>query len=71
MKKYLIVIERTGTGFSAYSPDLDGCVATGSTRKQVEQRMRKAIQFHLEGLRADGCKVPAPHTYAAYVSVAA
>lgn len=71
MKKYLVVIEKTETGFSAYSPDLDGCVATGATRKQVEQRTRKAIEFHLEALRADGYKVPAPHTYAAYVSVTA
>jgi len=43
MKKYLIVIEETGTGYSAYSPDLDGCVATGKTREQVEQEMREAI----------------------------
>ncbi len=52
--KYLIVIEKTQTGYSAFSPDLDGCVATGSTRKEVEQAMKEAIEFHLEGLRQEG-----------------
>jgi predicted RNase H-like HicB family nuclease len=65
--KYLVVIEETATGFSAYSPDLDGCVATGATREEVEREMREAIAFHLEGMRADGLSTPAPHTYAAYV----
>ena len=50
MKKYLIVVEQTGTGYSAYSPDLDGCVATGKTREEVERQMQEAIAFHLEGL---------------------
>jgi len=48
--KYLIVIETTETGYSVYSPDLEGCVATGSTREEVEKAMRKAIEFHLDGL---------------------
>ena len=48
MKKYLIVVEKTGTGYSAYSPDLDGCVATGKTREEVEREMQEAIAFHLE-----------------------
>ena len=65
--KYLIVVEETGTGFSAYSPDLDGCVATGSSREQVEATMQEAIAFHLEGLRDEGGEVPSPHTYATYV----
>jgi predicted RNase H-like HicB family nuclease len=65
--KYLIVVEETGTGFSAYSPDLDGCVATGATREEVEREMRDAIAFHLEGMREDGLTAPSPHTYAAYV----
>jgi predicted RNase H-like HicB family nuclease len=51
MKKYLIVIEPTPTGLSAYSPDLPGCVAAGITREDVEQNMREAIAFHLDGLR--------------------
>ena len=65
--KYLIVIEKTKTGFSAYSPDLQGCVATGATRKQVENAMKEAIEFHLQGMRAERIKVPAPHSYSTYV----
>jgi len=65
--KYLVVVEQTGTGFSAYSPDLDGCVATGSTRQEVECEMQEAIAFHLDGMRAEGLATPLPHTYAAYV----
>jgi predicted RNase H-like HicB family nuclease len=49
----LIVIEKTATGYSAYSPDLDGCIATGTTRDEVERSMREAVEFHLEGLRQD------------------
>lgn len=71
MKRYLIVIEETGTGYSAYSPDLAGCVSTGQTREEVESNMREAIEFHLEGLRLEGLEVPAPHTYSAYVDVPA
>jgi predicted RNase H-like HicB family nuclease len=66
MIKYLIVVEETATGFSAYSPDLDGCVATGSSRADVEKNMREAIEFHLDGLRRDGYEVPKPHTYPAF-----
>jgi predicted RNase H-like HicB family nuclease len=66
MIKYLIVVEETATGFSAYSPDLDGCVATGSTRADVEKNIREAIEFHLDGLRRDGYEVPKPHTYPAF-----
>ena len=51
MKKYLIIVEKTGTGYSAYSPDLDGCVATGKTRDEVEREMQEAIAFHLEGIK--------------------
>lgn len=71
MQRYLIVIEPTPTGFSAYSPDLAGCVATGATRAQVEQVMREAIEFHLDGLRADGQPMPTGGTVATYVEVAA
>jgi predicted RNase H-like HicB family nuclease len=69
MKKYLIVIEPTKTGFSAYSPDLPGCVSTGRTREEVEQNMREAIAFHLDGLREEGQAVREPHTYSAYVEL--
>ena len=58
--RYLVIIEPTETGCSAYSPDLDGCVATGATRDEVEREMRDAIAFHLEGLRREGMPVPAP-----------
>jgi predicted RNase H-like HicB family nuclease len=71
MKKYLIVIEKTGTGYSAFSPDLPGCVTTGVTRAEVEGNMREAIEFHLEGLRHEGLEVPEPHSYSAYVEVPA
>jgi len=71
MKKYLIVIEPTETGYSAYSPDLDGCVSTGRTRGEVEEKMREAVAFHLEGLRLEGMEPPAPHTFFAYVEVSA
>ncbi len=71
MKKYLIVIEETDTGYSAYSPDLAGCVSTGQTRQEVEQNMREAIAFHLEGLRLEGYSVPEPHSYSTYVEVPA
>jgi predicted RNase H-like HicB family nuclease len=69
MKKYLIVVEKTGTGYSAYSPDLDGCVATGETREEVEGQMREAIAFHLEGMTRNGQPLPEPHTYSAYVEI--
>ena len=71
MRRYLILIEPTASGFSAYSPDLPGCVATGSTRADVEQTMRDAVELHLEGLREIGEPVPPPRTSAAYVEVAA
>jgi predicted RNase H-like HicB family nuclease len=69
MKKYLIVIEETNTGFSAYSPDLPGCVSTGRTREEMEENMREAIAFHLDGLREEGQAVPEPRTYSAYVEL--
>lgn len=71
MSRYLIILEPTDSGFSAYSPDLPGCVSTGSTRADVEANMREAIQFHLAGLREDGQPVPPPHTVATYAEVAA
>jgi predicted RNase H-like HicB family nuclease len=71
MKKYLIVIESTQTGFSAYSPDLPGCIATGDTREEVEQNMREAIAFHLDGLREEGQPVPEPLSSSAYVELPA
>lgn len=69
--KYLIVIEPTATGYSAYSPDIPGCVATGATREDVEREMREAISFHLDGLRDEGAKLPQPQSSSTYVEVPA
>ncbi len=69
--KYLIVIEKTRTGYAAYSPDLDGCVAAGRTRPSVEKTMRGALELHLAAYRAEGRKVPPPSTTSAYVDVPA
>lgn len=71
MKKFLIVIEETATGFSAYSPDLPGCVSTGRTQEEVERKMREAIEFHLEGMRLEGLPAPEPHATSSYVDVPA
>jgi predicted RNase H-like HicB family nuclease len=71
MMKLLIIVEETETGFSAYTPDLLGCVATGRTREEVELAMKEAIGFHLDALKDDGVVVPTPRTYATYVEVAA
>jgi predicted RNase H-like HicB family nuclease len=69
--KYLIILEPTETGFSAYSPDLDGCVAAGDDRDETIALMREAIEFHLEGLVAEGYPVPVPHSEAAVVEIGA
>jgi predicted RNase H-like HicB family nuclease len=69
--KYLIVIERTASGFSAYSPDLAGCIATGTTRDDVEREMQAAIAFHVAGLKAEGMTVPEPSTSSSYVEIPA
>jgi predicted RNase H-like HicB family nuclease len=68
--RYLIVIEGDGaTNYSAYSPDLPGCVATGDTREECERMMQEAIAFHIEGLRLAGEPVPPPQGTGAYVDV--
>lgn len=71
MSRYLIIIESTETGFSAYSPDLPGCAATGATRDEVEREMQGAIEFHIEGLRCAGYPIPEPRSHAAYCEIAA
>ena len=65
--KYLIVIEKTANNLSAFSPDLPGCVATGATRTEVEDRMRDAIRMHLDGMREDGLTIPEPSSIAEYI----
>ena len=69
--KYAVVIEQVGSNFSAYVPDLQGCVATGSTIEDVEINIRGAIEFHLEGLKEDGLSIPIPSSSVDYVEVAA
>lgn len=69
--KYLIVVERSETGFSAYSPDLPGCVTTGKTEVETEGSMREAIELHLDGLKQEGLPIPEPSSKSAYVEVTA
>ena len=69
--RYAIVIENAGSNYSAYVPDLPGCVATGATVEEAERAIREAIAFHLEGLRADGTPIPEPSSRVDYVEVAA
>jgi len=68
--KHLIVIEKSASGYSAYSPDIDGCVATGRSREEVARNMSEAVEFHLEGLRQEGTAIPQPHTQSLYLQVA-
>jgi predicted RNase H-like HicB family nuclease len=69
--RYAVVIEKADGNFSAYVPDLPGCVATGSTVEEAEAAIREAIEFHLEGLRADGAPIPEASSRVDYVEVAA
>jgi predicted RNase H-like HicB family nuclease len=71
MKTYLVIVEKTETGYSAYSPDLPGCGSTGKTKEEVEHNIQEAIQFHLEGLRQEGYEIREPSTYSSYIDVAA
>lgn len=67
--KYLIILEPTETGFSAYAPDLNGCVAAGADRAETVALMQEAIAFHLEGLAAEGLPIPAPQSEPVLVEV--
>lgn len=69
--RYAVVIEQASGNYSAYVPDLPGCIATGGTIKEVEQQIREAIAFHLEGLREDGLPIPQPSSHVEYVDIAA
>ncbi len=71
MKRYVVVIEKTGNGYGAYVPDLPGCVAAGDTVEEAEQLIREAIEFHLEGMRQDGDPIPEPTTIATYIDAPA
>jgi predicted RNase H-like HicB family nuclease len=65
--KYLIVIEKTPNNLSAFSPDLPGCVATGATKAEVEDRTLDAIRMHIDGMREDGLAIPEPSSVAEYI----
>ena len=69
--EYAIVIERAGNNYSAYVPDLPGCIATGATVAETEAEIREAIAFHIEGMREDGIAVPAPSSQVRYIQIAA
>lgn len=68
MDGYRIVIETTETGFSAYSPDVPGCIATGTTEEEVMKNMSEALEFHFEGMKEDGLEIPEPHSHAHYLA---
>lgn len=69
MYRFLVVIERANDNYSAYSPDLPGCVATGETREEVERNIHEAIQMHVRGLREDNLTIPKAESIAEYIAV--
>jgi predicted RNase H-like HicB family nuclease len=69
--RYAIVVEKAGENYSAYVPDLPGCVATGATVEETEREIREAITFHIEGLVEDGLPVPLPASIVEYLEIAA
>jgi predicted RNase H-like HicB family nuclease len=69
--RYAVVIEKANRNYSAYVPDLPGCVATGATVAEVEHAIREAIELHLQGMRQDGTPIPEPSSQVEYVEVAA
>ncbi len=68
--RYAIVVEKAGNNYSAYVPDLPGCVATGATLEETELLIREAVELHLAGLREDGLPIPQPSSQVEYVEVA-
>lgn len=69
MVRYLIIIEKAQGNYSAFSPDVPGCVATGKSRAAAERNMKKAIEMHIRGLKRDNQPLPEPRSFAEYVSV--
>ncbi len=69
MHRFLIVIEKVNGNYSAYSPDLPGCVATGDTREAVERNMHEAVELHINGLKEDNLPIPESSSFAEYVAV--
>jgi predicted RNase H-like HicB family nuclease len=70
MRRFLIVVEKAASNFSAYSPDLPGCIATGATPEETKARMQTAIAMHVQGLREDRLPIPEPSAIAEYVEIA-
>lgn len=69
--RYAIVVEKAGNNYSAYVPDLPGCVATGSTIEETERKIREAIELHIEGMMEDGLPIPQPTSIVQYIDVPA
>lgn len=69
MKKYLVIFEKARHNYSAYSPDLPGCIATGKTREETEKNIKEAISFHIDGLKKDGLSLPEPSSFTEFVEV--
>ena len=69
MHRFLIVIEKAEGNYSVYSPDLPGCIATGSTREEAERNMHEAIEMHVKGLKEDNLPIPESTSFAEYVAV--
>jgi predicted RNase H-like HicB family nuclease len=69
MYRYPVIIEKAERNYSAYSPDLPGCVATGATIRETLSRMRSAIKFHLEGLKKEGSEIREPSTKVKYLGI--
>ncbi len=69
MSKYLVIFEKANSNYSAYVPDLPGCIATGASRREVEKNIKEAISFHIDGLTKDGSSLPAPAAFTEYVEV--
>lgn len=68
--RYAVVIEKAESNYTAYVPDLPGCVATGANIQQVEVEIREAIVFHIDGLREDGISIPLPSSQVEYINIA-
>jgi len=69
MRRCLVVVEKANGNYSAYSPDLPGCVATRKTKEELTRNMHEAIEMHIQGLREAGLAVPEPQAFAEYVEV--
>ena len=67
--KYAVIIEKAENNYSAYAPDIPGCIAVGDTLEETKQMIQEAIEFHLEGMREDGLPIPEPTTHTEYVEV--